>query len=104
MAAGDRWSTPVTLSMIYGQPRTLGEGLSKYRLVHPPYIQMGALADLSAQINLASGALPQARLQALLSRLYEPVGIAAMVLERYPRAPVLRDYKVTISEAVEAHL
>jgi hypothetical protein len=43
---------------------------------------------------------PQRDLEGAVARLYEPEGLAAMVLHRYPLAPIIRDYKITIREAM----
>jgi hypothetical protein len=42
-------------------------------------------------------------LETALAPIYGPVNLAAMVLERYPLAPIIQNYKLTIEEAVEAH-
>lgn len=69
----------------------------------PPYIQMGILSRIGGEIEAAGDEFTQADLEAVLSRLYEPEGLAAMVLGRYPLTPVIQDYQVTVREAVEAH-
>jgi hypothetical protein len=69
----------------------------------PPYMQMGKVSDVAAKIEAAGGGFSQADLQQALEIFYEPYGLAAMVLHRYPIVPMIRDYKVTIREAVEAH-
>jgi hypothetical protein len=45
----------------------------------------------------------QDQLERDLAVLYQPEGLAAMVLHRYPDVPVIKDYKDTIAESVEAH-
>lgn len=42
-------------------------------------------------------------LERTLARLYEAEGLAAMVMHRYPIAPIIQDYRETIAEAIEAH-
>ena len=69
----------------------------------PPYIQMGVLARMAAAIEEAGDAFTQSDLAEQLSDLYSPIGLATMVLHRYPAIPVIQDYAVTIEEAVEAH-
>jgi hypothetical protein len=69
----------------------------------PPYIQMGVLSKIVGEINAHSGTYNQDDLEKTLARLYEPIGLAAMVMHRYPIAPVIKDYSKTIGEAIEAH-
>lgn len=69
----------------------------------PPYIQMGVLSKIAADIRTAQGQMSSEQLQVALKTLYEPVGLAAMVLHRYPAAPVIQNYKLIIAEAIEAH-
>jgi hypothetical protein len=69
----------------------------------PPYIQLGILSQIAAEIQVAGKQYTQRDLEGALARLYEPEGWAAMVLHRYPLAPIIRDYKITIREAIEAH-
>ncbi len=79
------------------------ESFRSVGLFIPPYIQMGVLGKIAADIKNARGQTSQEQLQNYLSALYEPIGLAAMVLHRYPIVPVIQEYKVTIAEAVEAH-
>lgn len=64
---------------------------------------MGVLSELAVAINAQAGAFTQDDLERALDRLYEPIGLAAMVLHRYPDAPIINQFKITIEEAVEAH-
>jgi hypothetical protein len=64
---------------------------------------MGALGKIAADIKGASNHTSQEELQTYLSKIYEPIGLSAMVLHRYPMVPVIQDYRATIAEAVEAH-
>jgi hypothetical protein len=66
----------------------------------PPYMPLG---EIATQIYAAGAQFTQDDLEEALGRLYQPVGLAAMVLNRYPLAPIVQDYKATIREAVEAH-
>jgi hypothetical protein len=66
-------------------------------------MQMGHLSRIAGEIISAGTAYTQADLEAALATLYEPIGLAAMVLHRYPIAPVIQDYQVTIRESVTAH-
>ena len=79
------------------------KNLAKVGWFIPPYMQMGAIAEIAAKIELADGKFTQPELEGALARLYEPFGLAAMVLHRYPFVPFIQDYKITIREAVEAN-
>jgi hypothetical protein len=69
----------------------------------PPYIQSGLLHKLAGEIASRGEQYSQDDLEAALSRLYGAYDLAAMVMHRYTIAPVIRDYRETIAEAVEAH-
>ena len=69
----------------------------------PPYIQMGFLSGVAADIGNKEDNFEQADLEKILSIAYNAVSLANMVINRYPLAPIVNDYKQTISEAVEAH-
>ena len=69
----------------------------------PPYIQMGILGELAAEIHGSNGQFDQDKLERALVRIYEPIGLAAMVMNRYPAVPIIKDYRETIAEAIEAH-
>ncbi|QQN27123.1 MULTISPECIES: hypothetical protein [Pseudomonas syringae group] len=43
------------------------------------------------------------RIEEILSRVYPPGHMAAMVVNRYPNVPFISKYQVTIRESVEAH-
>jgi hypothetical protein len=66
-------------------------------------MQMGVLSNIAAEILSRGGQYSQDDLEDTLARLYEPIGLAAMVIDRYPVAPVIKDYRETIAEAIEAH-
>lgn len=69
----------------------------------PPYIQMGALGKLANEIHSRGSLYSQDDLERDLMIFYGPGGLAAMVMHRYTFAPVIKDYRETIAEAVEAH-
>lgn len=64
---------------------------------------MGAISKIASDITTANGAYSQERLEATLAKLYDARTSAAMVVDRYPHTPFVKDYSVTIAEAVEAH-
>jgi hypothetical protein len=69
----------------------------------PPYIQMGAISNLAGEILAGGQQYSQDDLERSLAQIYEASGLAAMVVSRYPEAPVIKEYCGTIAEAVEAH-
>jgi hypothetical protein len=69
----------------------------------PPYMQMGVLSRIAGEIYGRGGQYQQDELETTLAQLYEPMGLAAMVMHRYPIVPVIRAYRETIAEAIEAH-
>jgi hypothetical protein len=64
---------------------------------------MGALSKAASEINTRKGNYNQDDLEKTLALFYEPIGLAAMAMYRYPIAPVITDYCQTVAEAVEAH-
>lgn len=69
----------------------------------PPYITLGYL-DLVCSIAKDQGSLfSEDDLERGLAFAYSADNIAAMVTERYPITPFVQDYKIIISEAVQAH-
>ena len=69
----------------------------------PPYITMRYL-DLVCSIARDQGSsFNQDDLERGLAFAYSTANIAAMVTERYPITPFVQDYKIIISEAVQAH-
>jgi hypothetical protein len=69
----------------------------------PPYVQMGVASKLVGEIMAGGARYGQDDLERSLAQIYEANGLAAMVVHRYPMAPVIKDYCATIAEAVEAH-
>jgi hypothetical protein len=69
----------------------------------PPYIQMGFLSAIAADIGDKGNGFQQADLERILSIAYNPASLSSMVMHRYPLAPVVNAYKQTISESIEAH-
>ncbi|WP_414893819.1 hypothetical protein [Pseudomonas sp. IT-232MI5] len=69
----------------------------------PPYITLGFLSSVCAEIRKKEGLFTQDDLEEVLAVAYSPANLAAMVTERYPITPFVSDYKVIISEAVQAH-
>jgi len=69
----------------------------------PPYVQMGALSKIVGDIQARGTQYGQDDLEQAVMMFYGPGGLAAMVKHRYPIVPVIKDYRETIAEAIEAH-
>lgn len=69
----------------------------------PPYVSVGFLSSLAKTINDNGNSFDQKELENFLVLIYSPDNLAAMVTERYPITPYIKDYKIIIAEAVEAH-
>lgn len=70
----------------------------------PPYANFGFLDPIAAKIlQEGPNSFGQESLETALATLYEPIGLAAKVCNRYPKVPFICDYKEIISESVEAH-
>lgn len=74
----------------------------------PPYVTMEFLSELTRKIlakkiNDNGEVFDQQELEKFLALIYSPENLAVMVTERYPITPYVQDYKVIISEAIEAH-
>lgn len=69
----------------------------------PPHAQMQFLSKLAARIETAGDQFTQGDLEEALQPLYTPHYLACMHEERYRKLPVIRDYQLTIAEAIEAH-
>lgn len=68
----------------------------------PPYVTLGFLTLIKDAIESGTP-FGQPHLEAALAAAYSPENLAAMVCERYPATPYVKDYARTIAEAVEAH-
>jgi hypothetical protein len=69
----------------------------------PPYRPAAIMGTIASAIATLGDQYTQDQLERDLSILYQPEGLAAMVLHRYPEVPVIQEYKNTIAESVEAH-
>lgn len=69
----------------------------------PPYVAMGFLGAMAAEILRKGNEVSQSDLERWLAQLYGADGLAAMVCSRYPITPVIAEYKETIAESIEAH-
>lgn len=72
-------------------------------LMIPPFSNMSIL-DKLATIIQGAGIEKDGQLAEILFEVYTPANLAAMVVSRYSQTPVISEYAVTISEAIEAHI
>lgn len=78
------------------------ELLGKNGLMIPVYSNMGLL-DSMCQVLMDNDHPSDSLVEDLLARVYNPNQLAAMVLNRYPKIPIVCDYKISIAESIEAH-
>jgi len=69
----------------------------------PPLISVGYIQIVAQSITDKGSSFGQTDLQECLAGVYSGDNLAAMVTERYPIVPYIRDYKTIIAEAIEAH-
>ncbi|WHH52876.1 hypothetical protein QFA96_12305 [Pseudomonas sp. Ap32] len=69
----------------------------------PPYVTMGFLSNVCRDIRSKGPLFTQDDLEQMLALVYSPANLASMVTERYPKTPFIQNYKLIISEAVQAH-
>ncbi|MBP5956973.1 hypothetical protein ICA16_14975 [Pseudomonas anatoliensis] len=68
----------------------------------PPFVNFGTFSEIIKGAGTSQGH-SQAHIEAALKKIYTPGHLAAMVVSRYPQIPIVQDYKVIISESIEAH-
>lgn len=69
----------------------------------PPYVGVGLIETVAHGIMSAQGQFTEDDLETILASIYSPDRLAAMVINRYHRMPVIELYQETISEAIAAH-
>jgi hypothetical protein len=70
----------------------------------PAFVSSYVLDKFSETIELIGEEFAQSHLELFLAGIYTPHRLAAMTLHRYPHNPIIKDFAITIREAVEAHL
>lgn len=78
------------------------EVFGKHGLIIPPFSNFGVLNDICAELVGVDNPSDD-EIQSVLSMVYTPGHLAAMVVSRYPVVPFVSDYKMSIAESVEAH-
>ncbi len=81
----------------------LGEKLNSVGWFIPPYVSSGFLDLVASRIAQAHGNFTPDDLEEALSFVYDAERLASMILYRYPRMPVIKQFTETISESVAAH-
>jgi hypothetical protein len=69
----------------------------------PPFVSVGWIGKVAALIDRAGVNFSQAELEQALSALFPPDTLASMVVDRYPKTPVIKDFQTIIAESVKAH-
>jgi hypothetical protein len=69
---------------------------SKIGFFIPPFVNFGTLSEIVQGLS-------QTHIESALKKIYTPGHLAAMVVARYPQTPVVQQYKIIISESIEAH-
>ncbi len=69
----------------------------------PPYAGAVWLNTVVKIIEQTADKFGQADLQNILAMLFTPSHLASMVLHRYPKIPVVKEYQAIIAESAEAH-
>ncbi|QGT80616.1 hypothetical protein [Pseudomonas coronafaciens] len=86
-----------------GSLNSYADELGRHGLMIPPFSNMGIVDELVQILRKAPMDMDE-QLTAVLSRIYTPAHLAAMVVSRYAHTKVIDLYAETISEAIEAHL
>ncbi|MCD9570101.1 hypothetical protein [Pseudomonas protegens] len=68
----------------------------------PPFVNFGIFSEIIKGAQISNGH-NQPHIEAALKKIYTPGHLAAMVISRYPQTPIVQQYKVIISESIEAH-
>ncbi|MEQ4337491.1 MULTISPECIES: hypothetical protein [Pseudomonas syringae group] len=86
-----------------GSLDSYAQELGCHGLMIPPFSNIGILEELIEILRQAPADLDE-KLATVLSRVYTPAHLAAMVISRYANTKVIDLYAETISESIEAHL
>jgi hypothetical protein len=89
--------------MVNDSQRRLVERLNQVGWFIPPYVSVTRMDCIAATIEDAGEAFGQQDLENVLSALFTPEILAAMVLNRYPQTKVIQEFKTIIGEGVAAH-
>ncbi len=70
----------------------------------PAYVSTGTLDQFARLVDQVGDEFDQSHLEAVMEAIYAPERVVAMTLHRYPQTAIIKDFSVTITEAVQAHL
>jgi hypothetical protein len=93
-------------SVVAGTQQFLVDKLHRVGWIIPPYVGVAQISHIAAIIDRSdrSGvAFGLTELERILSAIYSPEMLASMVVDRYPKTPVIEDFQKIIAESVEAH-
>lgn len=85
-----------------GSLNSYADELGHHGLMIPPFSNMSVLGELIKILRQAPADMDE-KLTVVLSTIYTPAHLAAMVVSRYAHTQVINLYVETISEAIEAH-
>ncbi|BAN50138.1 hypothetical protein [Metapseudomonas resinovorans] len=78
------------------------EVFGKHGLIIPVYSNFGVIRDICKELVEVENPSDEI-VGEILSAVYSPSHLAAMVLERYPHVPIVSEYQTSIAESIEAH-
>ena len=91
-------ATPV----VAGTQQYLVDTLHQVGWIIPPYVGVQRINHIAATID-RSIAFGPTELERILGALYSPDMLASMVVNRYPKTPVIEGFQKIIAESVEGH-
>ena len=77
--------------------------LAKVGWFIPPFVTMRTLKVITGAIDDTSRNFSETDLEVIMSEIYVAEHLAALVVDRYPVIPVIKDYRFAIAEAIESH-
>jgi len=78
------------------------EVFGKHGLIIPVYSDFGILEEICQELVEVENPSDE-NVGRILSAVYNPNHLAAMVLTRYPNVPIVSEYQMSIAESIEAH-
>jgi hypothetical protein len=91
-------ATPV----VAGTQQFLVDTLHQVGWIIPPYVGVQRINHIAATID-RSVAFGPTELERILRALYSHDMLASMVVNRYPKTPVIEEFQKIIAESVEGH-
>jgi len=69
----------------------------------PPFVSTEWIRRVATIIDRSGPQFGQTELEQLLALMFTPENLAAMVADRYPQKPIIKDFQEIISEGIQAH-